>query len=400
MKILFVGAYVPYPLTSGGRIRSYYLLRELAAQHEVHLLAFSHERVSESCVTALSEICRSMRTIPAPVRLDGPVHRIRRFLQNPEDILIGRSSPDMVRELHAALERESFDLIILDDMGAEEYVRDLAGQPVLLSKHNCEWRLLRQQARYKVNRPWAWGLNRLEALATCRYESWIASSVHRVIVVSEPDKTALLECAPDARIDVVPNGVSVADYDPTKPSSGRGLLFVGALFWYPNVDAVFWFCRAVWPHIRRVAPDACFDLVGSGLSVALQALDGQPGIQVIPNAPDVRPHLARSAVFVAPLRIGSGTRLKILEALAAGRAVVATSVGAEGLDLWPEREFLLADNPVDFAGACVQLLDDRAMRERLARAGRQAAEIRYDWPIVLAGLNRICVEVSEGTAKR
>ncbi len=400
MKILFVGAYVPYPLISGGRIRSYYLLRELATRHEVHLLAFSHEPVSLSCATVLSEICRSMRTIPAPVRLNGPAHRVRRLLQNPEDILIGRSSPDMVREFHCALERGPFDLIILDDMGTEEYVRNLAGRPVLLSKHNCEWRLLRQQARYKVNRPWAWGLNRLETLVTRSHEGRVASSVCRVIIASEPDKKVLLECAPDARIDVVPNGVNVADYDPTKPSPGRGLLFVGALFWYPNVDAVFWFYRMVWPRIRQAAPDVCFDLVGSGLSVALQALDGQPGIQVIPNAPDVRPHLARSAVFVAPLRIGSGTRLKILEALAAGRAVVATSVGVEGLDLRPEREFLLADNPVDFAAACVQLLDDLAMRDRLARAGRQAAEIRYDWQIVLANLNRICVEASEGTAKR
>jgi glycosyltransferase involved in cell wall biosynthesis len=410
MKILFVGAYVPYPLNSGGRIRSYHLLRELAAQHEVHLLTLSHEpefqRPSalaegrQSPPETLRKMCRTIRTVPATARPEGTAHRLRRLLHNPSDILIGRSSPDMEAELCTALGREPFDLVFLDEMGTERYLGLLAGQRMVLSKHNCEWRLLRQQTRYKASRPWAWALSWLETEAVRRPENAVASQVHRVLVASQADRAALQKAAPYVRIDVIPNGVNVAEYTPTSSQGHHRLLFIGAMFWYPNVDAMRWFCRTIWPRVQRAKPAACFDWVGCGPAARIPPLDSTRSVQVIPDAPDVRPYLARAAAFVVPLRIGAGTRLKILEAMAAGRAVVSTSVGAEGLELQPGQEFLLADSPTDFAAACTQLLGDHARRDRLGLMGRRAVESRYDWSIVLADLNRICVEVSEGQACR
>lgn len=406
MKILFVGAYVPYPLNSGGRIRSYHLLRELATQHEVHLLSLSHEPEHQRLSTlaggvqsphdVLRGMCRTVRTVPAAARQGEVVHRLRRLLRCPSDILIGRSSSDMEMELRAALGREAFDLIFLDEMGTARYLDLLTGQRVVLSKHNCEWRLLQQQARYKATHPVGWALSRLEAEAVRRQESAAVSRVDRVLVASQADRTALQKSAAGARVDVIPNGVDVAEYRLSRPPAGHRLLFVGSMFWYPNIDAMHWFCRAVWPRVQQAKPDACFDWVGCGPIARVASLNRMQGVQVIADAPDVRPYLARAAVCVVPLRIGSGTRLKILEAMAAGRTVISTSVGAEGLDLRPGQEFLLADTPADFAVGCVELLNDHGWRDRMALSGRRAVENRYDWSTVLADLNRICVEVGEG----
>ena len=398
MKILFAGAYLPYPLNSGGRIRSYYLLRELAARHEVHLLAFSHEEQPE--LTPLHEMCRSVKTVPAPVRPSGAVHRVLRLLRSPEDIVVGRNSCEMERELRDYLDRETWDLLVLDDLGTEKYVREAGQIPVLLSKHNCEWQLLRRYIQHKAGRPWAWVLAWLEAFTTRRSEARMVSLADRVIVVSETDRQVLLEIAPKTQVDVVSNGVDITYFSPVSAIEDNRLLFTGALFWYPNVDAVSWFCESIWPLIRRDVPDALFDLVGSKPPDTVRALGKLPGVHVIPDVPDVRRHLARSAVYVVPLRVGSGTRLKILEALASGKAVVTTSIGMEGLDLTVGEDVVVADDPTSFAAACVEVLQDSAKQASLGRAGRTIVEVRYDWSVALAGLNRICVEVGEGAGQR
>jgi len=398
VKILFVGSYLPYPLNSGGRIRSYHLVRELAARHEVHLLAFSHEEQPE--LTPLHEMCRSVKTVPAPVRPDGSAQRVLRLLRSPEDIVMGRNSREMERELRDYLDRETWDLLVLDDMGTGKYVREAGHIPVLLSKHNCEWQLLRRYIRHKAKRPWAWVLAWLEAFATRRSEARIVSLADRVIVVSDADRQALLEIAPRAQVDVVPNGVDTTYFGPASATEDNRLLLTGALFWYPNVDAVSWFCQLIWPLIRRDVPDALFDLVGSNPPDTVRALGKLPGVHVIPDVPDVRLYLARSAVYVVPLRVGSGTRLKILEALASGKAMVTTSIGMEGLDITVGEDVVVADDPISFATACVDILRDSAKRTSLGRAGRAFAEVRYDWSVALAGLNRICAEVGEGAGRR
>jgi sugar transferase (PEP-CTERM/EpsH1 system associated) len=398
VKILFVGAYLPYPLNSGGRIRSYHLLRELAARHEVHLLAFSHEEQPE--LIPLNDMCRSVKTVPAPVQPDRSAQRVLRLVRSPEDIVIGRNSREMQWALRDHLDKETWDLLILDDMGTEEYVREAGQVPVLLSKHNCEWQLLRRYIRYKAKRPAAWVLAWLETFAMKRCEARVASLADRVIVVSDADRHVLLEIAPKAQVDVVPNGVDTTYFSPASATEDNRLLFTGALFWHPNVDAVCWFCDSIWPLIRRDVPDALLDLVGSEPPDPVRALDRLPGVHVISDIPDVRPHMARSAVYVVPLRVGSGTRLKILEALASGKAVVTTSIGVEGLALTTGEEVVVADDPTAFAAACVDILRDGAKRTSLGRKGRVATEARCDWSIVLAGLNGICVEVGDGAGRR
>ena len=364
MKVLYVGAYLPYPLNSGGRIRSYHLLRELAARHDVHLLAFSHDPQPGERV-ALRAICRSVRTVPAPPRPGGPAHRLVRLLRSPDDIVLGRSSSRMEQELSRYLAREQWDLLILDDLGTETYARLTRGAPVLLSKHNCEWLLLRRLAAHKARRPLAWALARLEAAVVRRTETHAVSLVDRTLAVSEADQKALLSGIAQARISVVPNGVDTAYFRPEPAPESKRVVFTGAMFWYPNVEAVLWFCRAVWPRVQRDVPDGELDLVGREPPASVQRLGQLSGVRVVGEVPDIRPYLSQAALYVAPLLSGSGTRLKVLEALAAGKAVVSTSIGVEGLDLESGRETVVADEPASFAAAVAALLRDPGRRHTL-----------------------------------
>jgi glycosyltransferase involved in cell wall biosynthesis len=217
-----------------------------------------------------------------------------------------------------------------------------------------------------------------------------------VVAVSEPDRMTLMQMAPTAKISVVPNGVDTTYFIPAPTVPDSRFIFSGAMFWYPNIDAVCWFLGAIWPSIRREIPDAQLDIVGCDPPGIIRAFDQSSGIRVMPDVADIRPYLRGSAVSVVPVRVGSGSRLKILEAMASGRAVVSTTTGMEGLDLTPDREIIQTDKPLAFAAVGVELIRNRAKRDSLGRAGREAVCSRYDWSVVLSGWNRICVGTGKG----
>jgi glycosyltransferase involved in cell wall biosynthesis len=256
-------------------------------------------------------------------------------------------------------------------------VRDLPGTvPAVLCTQNASWRLLRRRAELEggLRRP---GL-RLEA---ARHRRMTARAVPRyatVVAVSEGDARDFAELGA-ARVELVPNGagfhrgpLAAADGPPT-------LLFTGSMDHPPNRDAVLWFGREVWPLIAARMPSARLQVVGRGPQEELRGLAAQPRVEVAGAVPSMEPFFARAHVAIAPLRSGGGSRLKILEALAAGRPVLSTTVGAEGLELEPGRDLLIADGAEAFADAAVRLLGDRELRERLASEGRSAAAARYDW---------------------
>jgi len=386
VRILFAAAYLPYPPDSGGRARSYHLLHWLAERHEVHLLAFYHDPVDLAGVPALERLCASVRTVLAPAYPLGPRARLRRALLAPADLVMSRRSAQMAAAL---AHPPPFDLAFLDDLGAAEYARLLAGAPTILGKHNVEAALYRQLARAKRPLSPAWALAQVEALALARHEGRTAALFRQVIVVSEQERARLAAHCPAGRIAVVPNGVDTAYFAPQpgvaeEPDS---LLFVGSFFWPANVDAARWLVSDILPRIRRELPGVRLCLVGHDPPPEIQALAHPPDLVVAGSVPDVRPYLARAALCVVPLRLGSGTRLKILDALAMGRPVICTSLAGEGLDLAAGRELLIADGAEDLAAAAARLLRDPAQRTALGVAGWRAVEARYSWPVVLAGLD-------------
>ena len=385
MRILFASAYLPYPPDSGGRARGYHLLRWMAERHAVDLLAFTHDPADLARVPPLQRLCASVRTVPAPAYPLGPWARLRRALYSPADQVMPRRSAQMAAALAHS---PPFDLAFLEDLGVAEYARLVAGAPTILSKHNVEAELYRQLACSKRPLSPAWALAHLEALALTRHEGPVAALFRHVIVVSEQERARLAAHCPAGRIAIVPNGVDTGYFAPhpgvaEEPDS---LLFVGTFFWPPNADAARWLVSDILPLIRREVPGVRLCLVGHDPPPELQALAHPPDVIVAGSVPDVRPYLARAAVCVVPLRIGGGTRLKILDALAMGRPVVSTSLAGEGLDLAAGHELLIADGAEAFAAATVRLLRDPAQRATLAAAGRQAVESRYTWPTVLAGL--------------
>jgi glycosyltransferase involved in cell wall biosynthesis len=199
-----------------------------------------------------------------------------------------------------------------------------------------------------------------------------------VVAVSDEDLRALP--VPPSQLAVIPNGVDTASFSPTPLPAGPRLVFTGALYTGPNRDGLQWFCREVLPLIRRQQPNATLTIAGMAPTADVAALGAVEGVNVLSDVADIRPFIGEARVVVVPLRVGSGSRLKILEALAAGRPVVSTTVGAEGLDLEPGRHLLLADEPAAFAEAVCRLIGDEASARSLVGPGRRAVEELYAWP--------------------
>jgi sugar transferase (PEP-CTERM/EpsH1 system associated) len=396
VRILFAAAYLPYPPDSGGRARSYHLLRWMAERHAVHLLAFCHDPADLDRLPVLERLCASVRTVPAPAYPLGPRARLRRALFSPADLVMPRRSAQKVPADQAGMAAAiaaspPFDLAFLDDLGVAEYARLFAGVRTILSKHNVEADLYRQLARAKRPLSPAWALAHLEARALARYEGPTAALFRQVIVVSDQERARLAVHCPAGRIVVVPNGVDTTYFapQPAVTEEPDSIVFVGTFFWAPNIDAARLLVGDILPRICRELSGVRLCLVGHDPPPEVQALAHPPDVIVAGSVPDVRPYLARAAVCVVPLRIGGGTRLKILDALAMGRPVVSTSLASEGLDLAGGHELQIADGAEAFAAATVRLLRDPAQRATLGAAGRRAVEGRYTWSAVLAGLETL-----------
>jgi glycosyltransferase involved in cell wall biosynthesis len=223
------------------------------------------------------------------------------------------------------------------------------------------------------------------------YEAKALNFFDRAIAVSESERAALNRIALGVPTVVVPNGIDVDEFTPGPADEERPdqLVFTGTMDFRPNVDAVTWFARLVWPLIRRSKPQARFIIVGRRPAPAVEALKALPGIEVTGRVPDARPYVWQSTLFVLPMRMGGGVRLKLLEALAMGKAVVTSSFGADGVPLTPGKEALFADEPERFARTCLELLDNPARRSELAQAGRSFVADHYDWRAIAPRLDQV-----------
>ena len=420
MKILILTPQFPYPPHQGTTIRNYNLIAGLAQRHEVHLLSFGDP--SESRDTPVHGLCQSVQVIRPPQRS---------MRQRVANLLFSRL-PDMAQRLPSAqfqaalaatLDREQPDVVEVEGIELAQYLFQAADsrierKPPLLvfDDHNAEY-VLQQRAfetdvrgGYAEVRPFgraqarrwigaAYSFVQWQRLR--RYERRACLAADRVVAVSQTDAEALCQLVPGLVPAVVPNGVDMAFYtapispldalpgpgssDPTETS----LVFTGKMDFRPNVDAVLWFAQEVLPLIRREVPGALFWVVGKDPHPRLACLAQDPAVVLTGTVEDVRPYIAAAAVYVVPLRIGGGTRLKILEAMAMGKALVSTALGCEGFDLVADQELVVADTPAEFAAAVLALLRDPARRERLGRAARRFAGSRYDWRMIVPRLERV-----------
>jgi rhamnosyltransferase len=380
-RVLIVSPYSIYPPNHGGAVRLYNLVRRLADRCRVHLLIFNQEGEDPVQRAALEPLCS---------RVD--FHRWRPDLEpdrlrlQPPSALIFRSeiAASKIRDLVIG---HHIDVVQLEYTELGQYAAAVPdGVPVILTEHDIAFRSFARRRRLGFQRRFpegsAYGTSRHDWRRLLRYEIECDGSVTQIHTMSEDDGRYLGRYLPDdtRRIRVVPNGVDTDWYAPASAQGTRhDVLYVGNFQNLPNVDALEHFVADVWPLIRLRRPGARLSVVGANASDRVRRFDGRDGITVVGEVADLRPVYHGHRVMVAPIRAGSGTRLKILEAFAAGLPVVSTTLGAEGIAYEPGRHLLVADSAVDFAAAVERVLADDDLAVSLARGGLELVRASYDW---------------------
>jgi glycosyltransferase involved in cell wall biosynthesis len=297
------------------------------------------------------------------------------------------------RQVCDAIDAGGIDLCVADFLFAAVNVPLNRRVPVLLFEHNVEYLIWKRLADLEQT-PWKRALFEMEwrKVRTCEAEA--CRQANLTLAVSDDDRDRLMELHADIRAVSIPTGVNTGYFAPAgAPEVPHRLVFSGSMDWHPNEDAVCYFVDTILPRVRAEVPDTTFTIIGRNPGERVRALASTPGVHVTGTIDDVRPLIDEASVYVVPLRAGSGTRIKIFEALAMAKAVVSTTVGAEGLALESGRHFLAADTPHDFAHAIVRLLRDPAKRQALGTAGRDLVETNYSWATIARQFEDRCEEV-------
>ncbi len=299
--------------------------------------------------------------------------------------------PAVRRRVERWIAERAFDAIIADFLTAGVQIPMGRGVPVVLFEHNVEHLIWKRLADVE-QRWWRRALFEIEWRKLRRREMAVCKQATLTVAVSEADSRRLAKLAPAGSFASIPTGVDIDYFKPAGRSEVPGrVVFSGSMDWHPNEDAVIYFTEAILPRIRAQVPHVSLTVVGRNPSARLREFAERTGIHVTGTVEDVRPYLDEAEVSVVPLRAGSGTRLKIFEALAMGHAVVSTTVGAEGLALTPGRDVVLADDPEEFARAVVFLLTNPHERKAIGDAGRQLVETHYSWERVATDFERTCL---------
>jgi len=383
MKILWVKAGGLVPPDRGGRIRSYHILRELATRHRVTLFTFYAAQANDPHAE-LNQIFDQVLCWPLPIATHRGLGELLSFARNVPRLwphsVAKYCRPVVVRALRELLAKESYDVLVCDFAMAAGVIPWDTPIPKVLFTHNVEAQIW--QRHYQVSRNPLWKLiSWREYRKMMRFERFCLERSQQVLTVSEADRTFFSRFVDGAKLRVIPTGVDTEYFRPVpgleRPAS---LVFTGAMDWMPNEDAMLHFVRAILPLIRQEIDDVELTIVGRHPTTKLlAAVSGDSRIHVTGRVDDIRPYVHQGAVYVVPLRIGGGTRLKIFEAMAMGKAVVATTVGAEGLPLTNGCHLILADSPEGFAREVVSLLREPGKRHRLGAAARGLVEQSYSW---------------------
>ena len=381
MRVLVIDEEFPYPLDSGKRIRSYQLLSRLTARCKLHYLAYGTAH-SEG-FSALERAGISPRPVAAELPAQsGPGFYLRLLanLFSRYPYIVSRHYSRLFQNhLRAAVAEIQPDLILCEWTPYAVFASNIIDIPHVIVAHNIEHRIWQRYYEYEESALKKWYIGR-QAPKVATFEREAFGRADGAVAVSKSEADEIRSMNDRLKVAVVENGVDL-DYFAPSPDreNAEALVFVGAMHWRPNQDAVIFFVEEILPRIRQHRPDVTFTIVGQGPPPHIQKLDSRPGVRVTGRVEDVRPYVGAAAVYVVPLRIGGGTRLKILEALAMKKAVVATSVGAEGLEVVDDRHLLLADSADSFAEQVLRLLEDAALRRGLGDAGRRLVEERYGW---------------------
>ncbi len=383
------------------------LLTELARRHDVTALSLvDGDFDAKACERAMKEYCREVVLVDNPRGGNGAAKRVQQLRSLASMHSFERrqfAAPGLQAALDRLLERTRFDVVNLEFHFSAHYA--LRKSPpgtkppkVVLDTHEVAYDLARQMAASGGSLPRRlygslnWRKLRREELAAFRGSDGLC-------VCSVEDERRIHAEIPAARVVLIPNAADVVHYQPRdsdpKPD-GRTVVFFGLLSTFPNIDGVTFLLREIWPRVAAARPSARCKIVGARPPQAIRDLAG-PGVEITGFVEDLRPSLASAAAIVVPLRVGSGTRLKIVEGMAMGKAIVSTTLGAEGIDATPEKDILIADDPAAFAAAVIRLLDEPRLGATIGEAARTLAVARYSWSAAAASLEGFFDQVLGGT---
>jgi polysaccharide biosynthesis protein PslH len=390
LKILWLNAGLLLPLDKGGKLRTWHLMRHLARRHDITYLSFADTSGSEEHRSGMREVCRELVTVPRTDAAKGTL----RFYADAAGYIVDAvpyavakyRSPEYAARVHALLQAGRFDAVVCDFLPPLVNMPGTLPCPSILFTHNVEAEIWRRHVETATNPVSRWLLKQ-QWDRMLRFERQAVSRFDLVLAVSEADGATLERLYPGALrapVHVVQTGVDTDYFRPAAATTQRRahMVFTGSMDWLPNEDGMLFFAREILPRIRKAEPEATLSIVGRSPTPAVRKLAEEHGIEVTGRVDDVRPHVAAGSVYVVPLRIGGGTRLKIFEAMGMARAVVSTTIGAEGLPVSDGTDIVIADEPAAFAEAVVRLMRDQPARERIEQAARRLVVERYDWSAV------------------
>jgi glycosyltransferase involved in cell wall biosynthesis len=386
---------LPSP-TTGSQVRQFNLIRQLSPIHEFTVISFCRDN-EENYFNQLRSFCSEV--IPVPLHFPPPFGRWKNRIRTWSRLLLDpRPGHILTYPIHLLrkpfkhlLTVQTFDLIQVGTLHPAQIVESHLARQTLLVDENIESSI--QNRRYaltkgQIGRIKEW----IEWQKLLRYETAQLRRFAAVVTVSQDDARRCKELAPNTPVHVVPNGVDIGWFrHPTvvHDYTRQGLLFVGTMDYAPNIDAALYFCSEIWPVIRERRPDVTLTIAGTSPVPEILALSKIPGVTVTGFVEDLRPYFWNAAVCVVPLRNGGGTRLKILEAMAAELPVVSTTIGAEGLSVKHGTNILIADNPRQFADSITQLFIYPGLYQQIQTQGRFLVERLYDWKIIAQDLNNV-----------
>ncbi len=377
-------------------MRVFNIIRNLARNHEITLVSLIAE--SELVhVPVLEPFCKRIELISKP-RLQGwqrlrslftekgklrnQVRRLARVARGIPVDLAGKYLEEYQEKVDSLLRDNAYDIIQLETLFMEPYVnrgmlQGTGTKTILVEIDIASVRVYREYARARGPRRLLKGL---QYRMLRRYEEDAWQRVDRVVAVSETDRKRILDCDPSLPVWVVPNPVDTEFYrPPAGRDTGKDMLFLGGLDFEANHDGLLFFLQEIFPLLLEMAPEARLTVVGRCSTSQREAIEGHARVKIVGYAEDIRPFLNKADVFIVPLRIGGGTRVKILTSMAAGVPVVSTTLGCEGIEVTPEEEILLADRPEDFARQVLRLFEDGRLHETLRSSGRSLVERAYAW---------------------
>lgn len=397
-RILFLTQVLPYPLDAGPKVRAYYVLRHLARSHAVTLVSFIRPTDTPAAVEHLKQFCRSVYTLPMRrSRAQDVIYLLKSLVTGEPFVIVRDWEPAMMAVISRQLAETCFDVIHADQLWMAQYalaagnLQPSGSRPrLILDQHNAVYQVPARLAEGEQS-PFKQALLRLEARKVARYEVEVCGQFERVVWVTREDYEAVQRQAlgsqrrlPNSAIIPICGDPEATPMINRKPDARR-VTFLGGLHYPPNAQGVLWFAGQVFPRVLAQAPDAVLTVIGK--NPPKEILHSQfpippANLEAAGYVADPHPYLEETAVFVVPLLAGGGMRVKIVDAWLWGLPIVSTTIGAEGIQVQPGENILIADTSQDMAEAVIRLLQNPGEGQRLARSGRQWAEQHYDWRIV------------------